>query len=192
MEKLNAELCNTLGNLLNRVTGKNLNPLQNFPIPSTESFRQFDNPHLDSLVGSLNALPTDVDNAFVSLRIDRGIDSIMSCLREANQFIQAARPWKMDASTEADKIKIVLYAAMETIRVCGVLLQPIVPGLAGNMLDVIGVDNGHRNWILLRDDLRPFYHVLPREKRSELFVHSLADVPLKYTDRLPLYPRLKI
>ena len=192
MEKLNAELCNTLGNLLNRVVGKNLNPQQHFPIPSVEAFRQFENSHLQSLVDSLISLPTNVDDYFSSLRIDRGVDSIMAVLRQANQLLHSARPWKMDAETEADQIKVVLYSTMETIRVCGILLQPIVPNLAGKMLDVINVDKNHRSWIELFDNRRPFHRVTPNEN-SEMFTLSLGDIPLRIAaHQLPLYPRLRL
>ena len=187
VEKLNAELCNTLGNLLSRVVGKNLNPRQYFPSPCPETFRQFGNAHLDTLVESLHALPARFDESFESLRIDRGVDAIMAVLREANLFLQSARPWKMDASLEQERIRVVLYVIMETLRVCGILLQPIVPGLAGRVLDVIGVEKEERTVIRLKDDLTPLHRVTLVRGSED----SAVDVPLK-SIHTPLYPRLQI
>ena len=189
IDKLNAELCNTLGNLLNRVVGKNLNPRQCFPTPASRAFRQFQDPHLDNLVESLNSLPTRVDDSFHRLRIDLGVDATMSCLREANQFLQSARPWKMDAETEADRIKVVLYAVMETLRVCGILLQPIIPGLSARMLDVMGVKENERSWVRLKDDLKPFYLVAGE---GGFCGDTASDVPLNALRQLPLYPRIQL
>lgn len=40
---------------------------------------------------------------------------------------------------------------METLRVVGVCLQPFVPGVAGKLLDALGVDEGERGWDAVED-----------------------------------------
>lgn len=40
---------------------------------------------------------------------------------------------------------------METLRVVGVCLQPFVPGVAGRLLDALGVGQGERGWDAVED-----------------------------------------
>ena len=191
VEKLNAELCNTLGNLVNRIVGKSLNPDQLFPVPSVDAFRRFENEYFESLVETVKSLPTRVDEEFDSVRFYLGTDAIMAAARGANQFLQDARPWKMDAKLEADRIRVISYVVMETIRVCGVLLQPIVPGYAGKMLDIIGVKSDERSWARLLDDRRPFHQMDLLGADGENISHSSSDLPINRA-HVPLYPRLKL
>jgi len=187
IDKVNAELCNTLANLFSRVTAAKLNPNQTFPIPTSAAFLDYvdTDSQLQSLFASVVKLPEVVDEGFVSLRLDKSLDAIMDTLRLANGFLQHARPWKMDRHNEREKIAVVIFSVLETLRVCGTLMQPVVPGLASNILDIIQGSNKDRSWRALWSFSRPFSNVLSNVR------NDFQEIPLnKDQDSAPLFKRI--
>ena len=72
----------------------------------------------------------------------------------ANALVQTHQPWTLAKSGDAasdQHLRVVLHVAMETLRVCGILLQPMVPQLADRLLTRLGVSPGRRG---LADVLR--------------------------------------
>ena len=64
----------------------------------------------------------------------------MSQLRDTNAFIQHHKPWELKQDvTSRPWLDTILYVTMETLRVTGILLQPIVPNLSRNLLQRISV-----------------------------------------------------
>lgn len=150
---LNVELADTLGNLLLRVTGKVVNPGQVFPkfhsdlFPLTKTKEGFCRASADDyeFLESLQRLPALVDNHYRSFLAYKGLEEIMSCLRQANSFIHRHEPWKLvKDKQEKEWLETVLHIVMETLRVCGILLQPVTPRLASRLLDRLGISKEER------------------------------------------------
>ena len=62
-----------------------------------------------------------------------------------NIYLHEAAPW--DAKSEA-KLDGIIYLCAESLRICGILLQPYMPSKMQQLLDQLGVDPGKR---MLRD-----------------------------------------
>ncbi len=72
-----------------------------------------------------------------------------------------------------------IYLCAESLRVCGILLQPFMPDKAAQLLDMLGVDHGRRGFSFARMDAddsygssfvelgRGYYHTLFPPLRSE-------------------------
>ncbi|XP_071838638.1 methionine--tRNA ligase, mitochondrial-like [Apostichopus japonicus] len=158
---LNVELADTLGNLLSRVTGAALNPHQQFP-PFHQEYFPRNGPRGAmsgvskedyNLLDALQKLPEVVDDHFSSFHVYKGLDEIMSCLRQANSFTQRHEPWKLAKDErEKDRLETVLHVVMETLRLSGILLQPVTPNLAERLLNRLGIPATQRSF----NDLRPF------------------------------------
>ncbi|XP_022088159.1 methionine--tRNA ligase, mitochondrial-like isoform X1 [Acanthaster planci] len=154
LKLLNAELADTFGNLLSRVTGKVLNLSQVFPQFHAELFpRQQSLTSLSgrasaedyALVSALQRLPESVDIHYNNFEAYKALDEIMACLRQANAFIQRHEPWNL-VKNEKDGpwLETVLHVAMETLRICGILLQPVVPDMADRLLSRLGIEGSER------------------------------------------------
>ncbi|XP_038049947.1 methionine--tRNA ligase, mitochondrial-like [Patiria miniata] len=154
LKLLNVELADNLGNLLSRVTGKALNPAQVFPqfhaelFPwpqtyTTTSGRASSEDY--ALVSALCRLPESVDVHYNNFEAYKALDEIMSCLRQANAFVQRHEPWNLIKSKDDQPwLETVLHVAMETLKICGILLQPVVPDTADRLLSRLGVDASDR------------------------------------------------
>ena len=48
----------------------------------------------------------------------------------------------------ADKVQLdrIVYLSAEAVRVCGILLQPFMPGKMAQLMDILGVEPEHRTF----------------------------------------------
>ncbi|KAL2077495.1 hypothetical protein ACEWY4_026999 [Coilia grayii] len=157
---LNSELADALGGLLNRCTAPSLNPTQVyphfcsslFPKGSAEAPKGRAKPEDYQMVESVAELPAVVLEHFDSLHIYKALEAISACVRQTNGFVQRHAPWKLDCADAADKQwhDTILHVSMECLRVYGILLQPVVPGLADKLLSRLGVRPDERTWEAVR------------------------------------------
>lgn len=156
---LNAELADTYGNLLSRVAAPTLNPQQVFPVLDSNLFpsrpgqsttaRTTDEDYL--LVESVKRLPDIVGEHYEQFLFYRGLEEIMTCLRMANAFVQRHEPWNLTKNPfDRPWLDSIIHVTMETLRVCGILTQPIVPDLTDRLLTKIGVEKMERSWEQLK------------------------------------------
>ena len=169
---LNAELANTLGNLLNRVTSKAVNPDQSFPAFKSHLLNKYSNEEVRDLCGSLEVLRRKVEGHYAEWEYYKGVDLVMDCLRKTNNYLTVEEPWELrKRPDEAERLDFVLGAAMESLRICGILLQPIIPNLAKQLLDKLSVND--RMW-----------------KHASFPSHIKDDVQLQST-KLALFHKIK-
>ncbi|XP_023720689.1 methionine--tRNA ligase, mitochondrial isoform X2 [Cryptotermes secundus] len=175
---LNSELADSLGNLLNRCSGKTVNPDQIFPKFCQHSFSIYCNSdEALKLVESLSALPDLVKDHFLACNFYKGIDCIVATLHAANRFFESQKPWELCKKHQSPHQNGVLHLTMETLRVCGILLQPIVPELSDTLLRKIGISKEKRMW----KDIRPFSWEQGR----------LCNVPIS-AEKIMLYKRIMV
>lgn len=149
----NSELADTLGGLLNRCTAPSINPTQVYPRFSNTCFPK------EELTGravsddyrmmeAVSALPVLVEQHFENLHIYKALEAISACVRLTNGFVQRHAPWKLDRNDPGERrwLDTVLHVSLECLRVYGILLQPVVPGLAHNILSRLGVTPEERSW----------------------------------------------
>ncbi len=53
--------------------------------------------------------------------------------------MQASAPWDLNKPGDEEQLDRVIYLCMESIRICGVLLQPYMPAKMKQLLDMLGV-----------------------------------------------------
>ena len=140
---LNAELANTLGNLLNRVISPSINPSQVYPSRPSHSLPEC----AAELVEQCGQLPSRVTAAYDVYEFYHGIIAIMDVLRACNAYVQHEQPWLLaKSSTESDRQRLhtLIYVTLECLRVSGILLQPIIPSIARQLLDILAIDRTQR------------------------------------------------
>jgi methionyl-tRNA synthetase len=84
-----------------------------------------------------------------SYRFSRALERVIGVLYIANKYWDSQTPWKLAKSTlEQDKVQLhnTLYLIYETVRICGILLTPVMPESMGRLLDGVGIESGERGW----------------------------------------------
>ena len=76
---------------------------------------------------------------------------IVELVWEANKYIDEMAPWTLK-KTDPDRMATVLYVILEVLRYAAILYQPVIPTLAGRMLDQLTVPADERTFAHLRND----------------------------------------
>ncbi len=70
--------------------------------------------------------------------------------------MQDSAPWDLSngAAEQQDELDRIVYLCSESLRICGILLQPYMPSKMKHLLDLLGVDPTAR---LFMNAIRPDY-----------------------------------
>ncbi|XP_045506680.1 methionine--tRNA ligase, mitochondrial isoform X2 [Colias croceus] len=75
------------------------------------------------------------------------VDAVIRALHMANLFFETLKPWELKKKPECQKeLDVVLHVTLETIRICSIILQPIVPDISKKVLDKLQIPECSRNW----------------------------------------------
>lgn len=121
--RINADLANILGNLVNRTISMSYKYFDGIVLePSCKE-------EIDSdLIKSISCLYKIVDEKMDELHISEAIDAIFDVLRKCNKYIDDTTPWILAKDeTKKDRLATVLYNLLESIRICAILLSPFIP-----------------------------------------------------------------
>ena len=130
-EKYNADLANNLGNLVNRVASM------------TERYRQgsIRAPGVTSpsLAAAAETAVAAYRDAMERLALHEATAAAFRLVSATNEFVASSQPWAMakDATKEA-ALTGVLHDAAEAVRIAAVLLQPVMPASAAEILRRMG------------------------------------------------------
>lgn len=136
-ERINADLANVLGNLVNRTIamthkyfdGKVMAPCA--PEPVDEELRAL-----------ALALPGAVEAKMDGLHVADAIDEIFTLLRRSNKYIDETMPWALAKDEEKRaRLGTVLYNLLESIRFAAIELEPYLPETADRIFAQLGVEN---------------------------------------------------
>ena len=134
VERMNSDLANILGNLVNRTISMNnkyfggviSNPGVNEPVD-------------DDLKAVALAMHEKVDAKMEKLRVADAITEVFTLLRRCNKYIDETEPWKLAKDeTKQDRLATVLYNLMEGIRMAAVALAAYLPDTSAKILDMLG------------------------------------------------------
>ncbi len=129
----NADLANNLGNLAQRslsMVAKNLDGV----VPRPGEYTEADRALLDAAAGLLDTARADyrVQDYHHALEVTWGL------LGDANAYFAEQQPWVL-RKTDPARMATVLYVTLETVRRVALLVQPVMPGSAAKLLDLLGI-----------------------------------------------------
>ena len=149
MRILNSELADTLGNLLSRACAKSLNPNQKYT--AVNKFQLQELLKLDvtkSLVERLSLLSSICFQHYSSYNFYLVVDSVIAVLHLANNFFESTKPWELKKGDEDQtrKLETIISMAFQSLQICGIILQPIIPEISGKLLNRLNVPENERKW----------------------------------------------
>ncbi len=136
IERLNADLANTLGNLVNRTVAMS-NKYFEGSVRRTDAAEPVD----DDLKKVVTFALPRVKKAMDDLRIADALEEIFNIFRRSNKYIDETAPWVLSKDPEkADRLSEVLYNLIESISIGANLLAPFLPKTAEHILRQIGTE----------------------------------------------------
>lgn len=167
VNKVDADLANNLGNLLNR-TLTMLIKYNNGVIPNVTGDNE--------LLHLCSQTRDEVINSFNDYQLGSACESILKLVDNANKYINAQEPWSKAKTPETfDQCLDILYNVLETLRWVSILIYPFIPNIASNMRMQLGVDENisldKLKWGLLKPD-----SVVDKAKISPVFLRIGSEL----------------
>ena len=136
VERMNSDLANTLGNLVNRTIAMS-NKYFGGDVKDTSATTDFDEDLKRVVTGTKALIDKDMDK----LRVADAITEIFTLFKRCNKYIDETMPWALAKDeSKKDELAHVLYNLVESITIGANLLTPYMPQTAGRILAQLNAD----------------------------------------------------
>ena len=133
IERINSDLANILGNLVNRTISMSHKYFDG-KVETTGVSDDVD----DKLKNLVNNLGEKVAKHMDELKIQDAIDDVFEVLRASNKYIDETMPWALAKDeSKQDRLKEVLYNLIESIRIASIYLQAFLPETSEKIFNMI-------------------------------------------------------
>lgn len=200
IERINSDLVNILGNLVNRTLAM-VKKYQNGIVYAPKEIEDYDK----ELMEVAQCTYQQVIEKMNDLKVKDAIEDIFQLLRRSNKYIDETMPWVLGKDeSKKERLQTVLYYLLESIRYSAVLLQSFLPETANKIFDQLCTNKrdfdslkefgqleiNHQialqDMLFVRIDLDEFLKKQAEQKEStvqnkkeEITINDLAKIELK-------------
>ena len=130
VERMNSELANTLGNLVNRTIS-----MSNKYFGGVVENKGVTEPVDDDLKNFILSVPAKVDAKMEKLRVADAITEVFTIFKRCNKYIDETMPWALAKDeSKQDRLATVLYNLVEGICIGTTLLESFMPNTTKRIL----------------------------------------------------------
>ncbi|KGF23226.1 methionine--tRNA ligase [Corynebacterium tuscaniense] len=135
VRRINNELANGWGNLVNRTVSMAHKNFGEVPVPGT--LNEADRVILDLASQTFESAGKDLALAHFKAAITK----IMHVVGEANAYIADQEPWKLAKDdAQRERLATVLWTALQVVSDCNAMLTPFLPHIAQKVHETLGRD----------------------------------------------------
>lgn len=147
VERFNFDLCNDLGNLLNRTIGM-VNKYFGGMVPKYEGHVNLQDEELENQ--TIKAIK-GVEQQYDSYHINLALEEIWKIISMTNKYIDETTPWILAKEEKTKQLKSVMYHLMENLRKIAIMLKPVMEKTANEILRQLGIEREESiSWDSLR------------------------------------------
>ena len=141
VHRMNGDLANDLGNLSQRVLSMIFKNCEASMPAAPAELLDADSTLLAAVDGLLDLQRQHYDRQ----AFHEALKVVWDVVGDANRYVDEMAPWALRKSDPA-RMNDVLWVLAETLRQVAILIQPVMPEAAANMLDQLGVDQHQRGF----------------------------------------------
>lgn len=170
VQRINSDLANDLGNLLNRTIGMSKKYFDGVVVEGTGE-EIFDTQIKELFNNTLSQLDEDINN----IQLSKALETIWRFISRMNKYIDETMPWSL-AKDEAKKprLAMVMYNLVEALYKIAVIISPIMPDTANEILRQLGTGEKAENIML-----------------DTLKVWGNMKIGTKLEEAKPIFPRVE-
>lgn len=132
--RINADLANDLGNLLNRTLGMQKKYFGEVVKESGE-ITEIE----DGIYELYNEVLKDVYSKVEEANFSKALESIWKLISRMNKYIDETMPWSLFKENNLDRLRTVMYTLFDMIYKCSYLVSPVLIDSSKKMLNQLGV-----------------------------------------------------
>lgn len=138
--RINGDLANDLGNLLNRTLGM-VRRYRDGVVPSPGPYEAVDLALIEQAKAQREVLMAAMDE----IAFAQALAALMRLSSAANKYVDETAPWTLARNGEAARLDTVLYALCEVLRHLGIYISAFMPIAGPEMLRRLAVPEGLRS-----------------------------------------------
>ena len=135
VHRMNGDLANDLGNLCQRVLSMIFKNCEGV-MPKTPSVLTDAD---EAILGKLDALLDGQRKHYDNQQFHEALKDIWDVVADANRYVDEMAPWAL-RKTDLDRMADVLWVLAEILRQTAILIQPVMPEAAANILGQLGIE----------------------------------------------------
>lgn len=134
VHRMNGDLANDLGNLCQRVLSMIFKNCEGVMPTTPSSLTDAD----EVILGKLDALLDGQRKHYDNQQFHEALKDIWDVVADANRYVDEMAPWAL-RKTDLDRMADVLWVLAEILRQTAILIQPVMPEAAANILAQLGI-----------------------------------------------------
>ena len=136
IERINGDLVNVLGNLVNRTVS-----MAHKYFDGVISVNDCNEPIDDEYKEFFITLKDRINKKMDSLEVGAALEEIIDAFRRSNKYIDETTPWVLAKDEDKkNRLQTVLYNLLEATRICAVYLQAFLPDTAEAIFKTLNTD----------------------------------------------------
>lgn len=132
--RINSDLANDLGNLLNRISGMMFRYCEG-KVPLRSAATGFE----DDLIPAINRAMHEYTHAMEEYAFHKALIAIWDIISLLNKYIVATEPWTLKKNGKEDVLATALCTAAEGLRLCANAIAPFMPESSEKIAQALGI-----------------------------------------------------
>ena len=135
LARYNADLANTLGNLVNR----SISMANKYFDGKVSNKKDYDEDN--EFLGEIYSLKEKVDEKINEYDPGAALSIIFDVLRRSNKYVDETTPWILYKEEKLERLEKVIYNLLESVRICSIILQAFIPDTSSEIFKQLNISN---------------------------------------------------
>lgn len=175
VERYNYDLCNDLGNLLNRTIGM----INKYFDGKVENPRGYTTDLSKNLINNTNINIQKMIDNMENLHLNLALEDIWKIVSITNKYIDETTPWTLYKESKTEELSLVMSDLVENLRKIAILIYPFMKNTSKEILKQLGNENYEIKFSNVYND-RDFTSNVVVKNGTPIFVRLNPEEEIEY------------